>query len=267
MSSSNLKSHSNLVGGSPRSVGSSAKIGLVGVLALIVLVVALWDKSEAPNEPGAEAGTTTASNENTASLSLGNAALTNSQPTAPAVVSDEFAAWPEDPSPIADAQDLNATQPEPVAVVPQPQPEPPVAIAPRPTPPAAPRVAGQRYTTKIGDSLWKVAERFYGDGSKWQLIADANGLGDSLPHSMEIVIPSAPGIRSQPSQPAAVPTPNTPAGFSVYTVQPNDSLWKIAERKLGDGARWTEIRDANRDVLGDREVVQVGMKLKIPGRS
>ncbi len=267
MSSSNLKSHSHLVGGSPRSVGSSAKIGLVGVLALIVLVVALWDKSDEVPAPDTTDTNTTASAENAGNLSLGNAALGNGAPTPPSVVNDEFAAWPieNDTAPISDAQDLNVSVPEPVIPAPRPRAEPSTPVAPRPTP--SPRVSGQRYTTKVGDSLWKVAERFYGDGSKWQRIADANNLGDSLPHSIEIVIPDAPGVRSQPSQLAAVQNPQVPAGFSVYTVQANDSLWKIAERQLGNGARWTEIRDANRDLLGGREVVQVGMKLKIPGRS
>ena len=32
---------------------------------------------------------------------------------------------------------------------------------------------------------------------------------------------------------------------SVYTVRPGDSLWAIAERTLGDGARWGELMAAN----------------------
>ena len=37
-----------------------------------------------------------------------------------------------------------------------------------------------------------------------------------------------------------------------YTVKRGDSLWKIAERLLGDGARYTEIVELNRDVLNGR---------------
>jgi nucleoid-associated protein YgaU len=29
-----------------------------------------------------------------------------------------------------------------------------------------------------GDTLWAIAERFYGDGSKYQVIADANDISD-----------------------------------------------------------------------------------------
>ncbi|GAA3193764.1 hypothetical protein GCM10020255_094540 [Rhodococcus baikonurensis] len=52
-------------------------------------------------------------------------------------------------------------------------PEP--APAPEPEPaPAAP--AAQSYTVESGDTLWAIAERFYGDGNQYQRIADANGI-------------------------------------------------------------------------------------------
>lgn len=34
------------------------------------------------------------------------------------------------------------------------------------------------YTVVSGDTLWAIAERFYGDGNKYQQIADASGLTD-----------------------------------------------------------------------------------------
>ncbi|QNI07841.1 LysM peptidoglycan-binding domain-containing protein [Mycobacterium kubicae] len=45
--------------------------------------------------------------------------------------------------------------------------------APEPAPEAAP---AQTYTVESGDTLWAIAERFYGDGSKYQAIADASGI-------------------------------------------------------------------------------------------
>ncbi|GAB7146145.1 LysM peptidoglycan-binding domain-containing protein [Mycobacterium riyadhense] len=42
--------------------------------------------------------------------------------------------------------------------------------------PAAPEPAARTYTVVSGDTLWAIAERFYGDGSKYQVIADASGI-------------------------------------------------------------------------------------------
>lgn len=56
---------------------------------------------------------------------------------------------------------------------------------------------------------------------------------------------------------AAVTTPPAPAATpGEYVVQPGDSYWGLAETHLGDGTRWSEIRDANvgRTVDGRRTI-------------
>ena len=63
---------------------------------------------------------------------------------------------------------------------PQPTPE---AAAPAPAPveeaPAAPAApAVQTYTVEGGDSLWAIAERFYGDGNRYGDIASASGISN-----------------------------------------------------------------------------------------
>jgi nucleoid-associated protein YgaU len=45
---------------------------------------------------------------------------------------------------------------------------------PPPPPPPAPRT----YTVVSGDTLWAISERFYGDGSKYQQIANASGVSN-----------------------------------------------------------------------------------------
>jgi hypothetical protein len=47
------------------------------------------------------------------------------------------------------------------------------------------------YTVVSGDTLWAIAERFYGDGNKYQAIADANGVAnpDLIHPGQELTIP------------------------------------------------------------------------------
>ncbi|MCV7192873.1 LysM peptidoglycan-binding domain-containing protein [Mycolicibacterium brumae] len=72
--------------------------------------------------------------------------------------------------------------------------EAPAPAAPAPAPePAAPAPAPEprKYTVVSGDTLWAISERFYGDGSKYQKIADASGIAnpDLIHPGQELVIP------------------------------------------------------------------------------
>jgi nucleoid-associated protein YgaU len=50
----------------------------------------------------------------------------------------------------------------------------------------------------------------------------------------------------------------------TYTVQAGDTLGKIAQELYGDGSRWNEIYEANKDQIADPNVIEVGQELKIP---
>ena len=50
-------------------------------------------------------------------------------------------------------------------------------------------------------------------------------------------------------------------GKKLYTVSPKDNLWKIAEEQIGDGTRYTEIRELNGLTCN---VIRVGMQLVLP---
>jgi nucleoid-associated protein YgaU len=84
---------------------------------------------------------------------------TDEVPAAPAAPAAEA---PEPEGVPAAAEEVPAPAP--------PEPEP----APAPTPPPAPRT----YTVISGDTLWAISERFYGDGNKYQVIADASGVSN-----------------------------------------------------------------------------------------
>jgi outer membrane autotransporter protein len=67
------------------------------------------------------------------------------------------------PEPEAEAAPAaEETHAEEVAAAPEPEPEP----------------AARTYTVESGDTLWAISERFYGDGSKYQVIADASGISN-----------------------------------------------------------------------------------------
>jgi nucleoid-associated protein YgaU len=81
-----------------------------------------------------------------------------------------------EPLPPPAAAEPPAPEAAPLAVEePAPAPEPEAAPAPPPPPPPpAPRT----YTVVSGDTLWAISERFYGDGTKYQVIADASGVSN-----------------------------------------------------------------------------------------
>jgi nucleoid-associated protein YgaU len=58
---------------------------------------------------------------------------------------------------------------------------------------------------------------------------------------------------------------NGQGATETYTVKGGDSLWRIAEHKLGNGNRYMEIFYANRDKLDSpQSVIHPGDELKVP---
>ena len=51
----------------------------------------------------------------------------------------------------------------------------------------------------------------------------------------------------------------------TYTVVSGDCLWNIAKRLLGDGSRYTEIYELNKDIVKNPDLIYPGQVLKLPG--
>ena len=49
-----------------------------------------------------------------------------------------------------------------------------------------------------------------------------------------------------------------------YTIESGDTLWGIAAKFLGNGSRYPEIFEANREVIEDPDKIFVGQKIRIP---
>jgi nucleoid-associated protein YgaU len=105
-----------------------------------------------------------------------------------------------------------------------------------------------------GDSWWKLAQRYLGQGSRWQELWRVN-----------------PGLNRNPNRLAAgamVFVPElTPAGGSPpgppITVQAGDTLWSLAREQLGCAQRWPALAAANPQVTNYKKL-QIGTKLNFP---
>jgi nucleoid-associated protein YgaU len=62
----------------------------------------------------------------------------------------------------------------------------------------------------------------------------------------------------------ALETPEPAAKPVFHTVAKGDTLWKIAEKHLGKGARYPEVFEANRPMLSDPDKIYPGQVLRIP---
>lgn len=62
------------------------------------------------------------------------------------------------------------------------------------------------------------------------------------------------------------PADDSPAG-TFHTVEKGDTLWAIAEKAYGDGAKYTLIFEANKPMLTHPDKIYPGQNLRIPALS
>lgn len=121
------------------------------------------------------------------------------------------------------------------------------------------------YVVKRGDSLWRIAERLLGDGTRYPEIATLNT--DVLGARPDFITPGTvlrvPDVRPPGAQPA-----------DGYVVRDGDTLWDIASRQLGDPHRYREIFELSRDTvqpdgdqMSDPDVIRTGWILTLPGQT
>jgi len=118
------------------------------------------------------------------------------------------------------------------------------------------------HTVAAGESLWKIAEKYYGSGYNWVDIAKENNL--ALENSIEIGQNlQIPDVESK-SETAEAVDKKDPISVSEYTVVKGDSLWNIALRTYGDGYKWIDI--ANENNLNNPNIIHPGNILSLPNK-
>jgi nucleoid-associated protein YgaU len=156
-------------------------------------------------------------------------------------------------------------------------------------PPAA---AGSsfRHTIRDGDTLSSIARRYLGSSERFLEIFEANrhrlASPDLLPIGVQLDIPPAgAGAAARPEQPSepasqrhtatagdmvAIPPGSLARGEAAgnsprtYLVRADDTLAEIARRFYGDGRRYRELFEANRDRLASPDDLREGTMLVIP---
>lgn len=126
-----------------------------------------------------------------------------------------------------------------------------------------------QYTITAGDSLWKIAEKYYGSGSYWERIFKDNAATISNPE--KIYVGQVIVINLSQNDTAISDTPASDSGSgtsaivgNTYMVQSGDTLWKIANKVYGRGWLWREIYKANADIIADPGHIYEGQIIKIP---
>jgi len=171
------------------------------------------------------------------------------------------------------------------------------------------RSQGRAWTVRRGDNLWDIALLALGSGERFKEIFELN-VGKPQPDGRRLIDPGVlepgwvlnlptatkpppspndeptptstptpsptptpkPKHAVPPTTPAAPPTTNAPSPpQNTYVVQRGDSLWSIAEQQLGEGHRYRELFDLNRNsaqpdgrAMIDPGVLEPGWILRLP---
>ena len=134
------------------------------------------------------------------------------------------------------------------------------------------------HTVQKGETFSTIAASAYGSANFYPYLMRANPTVDAkaLRPGMIIRIPDVSVVKpsentDKPAQPTATSskpkTPNTPdvSSSQQYTVQPGDSLNRIAVKKYGKVDMVQRIYELNKQIIGDDPAkLKVGMVLNLP---
>ncbi len=171
----------------------------------------------------------------------------------------------------------------------------PVSPAPQTSPlngyasPAKTLATNEQYklhAVQKGETLFQIANKYYGTGHVWRELAKFNGVANKdgvVRVGTRLKIPSKDALLGRPAPvetagrttPASTPTDKViPARrqdmpvikpeirVATYTVKKGETLGEISKKVLGSSKRWQELADFNK--LDDEDAIAAGTVLKLP---
>ncbi len=119
-----------------------------------------------------------------------------------------------------------------------------------------------------GESLYDIAEKYYGDGNYWKRIHEANRdvirKPSLLRPGVRLVIPNKAG-HIEARSPSRSSSPPAPA-YREYRVKSGESLSKLAARHFGSIDDWRKLYELNEDRLDDPDKLAAGEVIRVPAR-
>lgn len=120
------------------------------------------------------------------------------------------------------------------------------------------------YLVQPNDDLWRISEKFYGNGEFVNKIAEENNLDVNQPiePGQRLIIPKIENLKNNQGEISSLTTNRKTDNLSYYIVAPGDSLSLISLKVYGNLFDWPKILNANN--LTNPDQIEVGMKLLIP---
>lgn len=148
----------------------------------------------------------------------------------------------------------------------------------------APTASGERtHVIASGDTFSTLAQKYYGNANKWQLIAKANPLvsADRLKIGTKVRIPDAgttttasksttPTVGTAPATTGASANAGNSTGATgnFHVVASGDTLSSLARKYYGSTKYWEKLYTANKSTIGANPAnLKVGQKLAVPPKT
>lgn len=126
----------------------------------------------------------------------------------------------------------------------------------------------REHTVQSGESFSLIAQKYYGSQRHTSFLIKSNPQVKN-PNRLRIGhvlrVPALSGVERAKTEAGSVARGE--AEGRRYMVRANDTFYDIAEEQLGDGGRWPEIYERNKDVVGsDPADLRAGQVLELPAR-